>query len=82
MCVCAHYPYIYNICKKNNVIENGEKMHKEFHKQLDYIISEMKRKKKKQDHLLSMMILLDQQKIIIPSVFAERLFLICRRQIK
>ena len=43
-----HYPYIYNIySKKNNVIENGEKMHKEFHKQLDYIISEMKKEKER-----------------------------------
>ena len=48
MRVCAFTPYIYNIYnKKNNVKENGENMHKEFHKQLDYIISEMKKEKER-----------------------------------
>lgn len=48
MRVCAFILYIYNIYnKKNNVKENGENMHKQFHEQLDYIISEMKKEKKR-----------------------------------
>jgi len=40
--------YIYSIYRKiNNVIETGENMYKEFHKQLDYIISEMKKEKER-----------------------------------
>ena len=49
MRVSAFTLYIYSIYRKiNNVIETGEKnMYKEFHKQLDYIISEMKKEKEK-----------------------------------